>query len=279
MKKGYLILVGCIVLLACAAGASATQVRVTPRQIDSGDTVYVWVSGMPDGQKFSFTAKGSFIVNSGDSFSFETENITIPIVGGEGSFTVKNMNTDTNNIVIGEYEGAPEAGEPPYHELSFTGPTVGDVFTGVHAFDDMETGEVTVLWEGMAIGNTKSIFTLNSRKLEGPRSFVIPITVTADHPGVVELVFRQNGQPVYRGEVLLSNPSVTGGISVTSKPTGANVYLDGVFQGTTPTGDITGIPTGLHQIKVTKSGYFTVTRNVNVPDGTTTGVYIKLTRK
>ncbi len=280
MKTGYLIFIVCIVLLALASGASATQVTVTPKQIDSGQTINVHVHGMPNGQKFSVTVRGSFIVNSGDAFTFETENITLPIGIGDGKFTVKNMNTADNDIVLEEFNLLPgEEDTNPHNIMTFAGPTVGEVFTGSSNFDELDRGIATVTWGGTALGNVKTTFTMNSRKTDGPRNFDIPITVTADHPGVVEVVFRQNGQPVFRGQVLLSNPSVTGGISVTSKPSGANVYLDGVFQGITPTGDITGIPTGLHQIKVTKSGYFPVTRNVNVPDGSTASVYIKLTRR
>ncbi|MDD1718137.1 MAG: PEGA domain-containing protein [Methanoregulaceae archaeon] len=281
MKTGYLILVGCVIFLAIAASASATQVMVTPKKIDSGDTIYVSVQGMPDGQKFGVTAKGSFIVNSGDTFTFQTENITIPILGGAGSFTVKNKNTAENNIIVGEFENPEEGEEPVFHFITFSGPTIGEVFSGKHNFDDMESGNVNVTWEGMALGDTKSVFTLNSQKLEGPDGFIIPITVYADHPGVVEVVFRQTGQPIYRGEIQLLNPSVTGELSVMSRPTGANVYIDSVFKGMTGAGPlvIDNVPAGMHQIKLTKSGFFPVTRYVNVPDGSTLDVYIKLTRR
>ncbi len=280
MKNGYLILVGCVIFLAIAASASATQVMVTPKKINSGDTVYVSVQGMPDGQKFGVIAKGSFIVNSGDTFSFQTENITIPILGGAGSFTVKNKNTADNNIVVGEFETLLEP-EPVFHSITFAGPTIGEVFSGEHAFDDMENGNINVTWEGTANGNTKSVFCLTSSKISGPGSFTIPITVYADHPGVVEVVFKQSGQPIYSGQVTLINPTVTGDLSVTSRPTGANVYLDGAFEGMTGTVPlvIVNVPTGIHKIKLTKPGYFPVTRTVNVPDGSTLDVYIKLTRK
>ncbi|NYT20376.1 MAG: PEGA domain-containing protein [Methanomicrobiales archaeon] len=46
----------------------------------------------------------------------------------------------------------------------------------------------------------------------------------------------------------------TGTVSVSSTPTGARVSLDGVDRGTTPV-IITGVPTGLHLLKVTLSGY------------------------
>jgi hypothetical protein len=252
---------------------------VTPKKIDSGDTIYVSVQGMPDGQKFGITAKGSFIVNNGDSFTFQTENITIPIHVGNGTFTVKNKNTDDNTIVLGEYNLVPGAlDKGPFHEMTFSGPTIGEVFSGSSHFDELENGIVTASWGGTALGNTKSVFTMNSQKLGGPTGFIIPITVTADHPGVVEVVFRQTGQPVYRGEIELLNPTVTGGLGISSRPSGANVYLDGAFKGMTPR-VINNVVTGLHQIKLTKSGFFPVTRYVNVPDGSTLDVYVKLTRR
>jgi hypothetical protein len=68
---------------------------------------------------------------------------------------------------------------------------------------------------------------------------------------------------------LRSQGAGTGTLSVTSSPVGAEVYLDGVYKGTT-SGEpldslslywdyqpvtITGIPLGLHNLRVTLSGY------------------------
>ncbi len=278
MKTGNLILIGCVLLLAVIAGASATTVTVKPKTIDSGDTITMVVQGMPNGAKFNVIAKGAFHVANGESFNFITENITIPILGGTGSFTVKNKNTTTNNIVVGEYENPEELDETPYHEIAFTDPSVGGEMTATHSFDNMEGGVVTVKWGGSALGPTENIFKINSKKISGPKSFEIPITVTTDHVGKVTLTLKQNGNAIYKGEVTVNNPTQFGAINITSKPSNALVYLDGVYQGLTPQ-EITGIPAGVHKVKVSKSGYYPITRYITIPENEMIYSHFKLTRK
>jgi hypothetical protein len=65
----------------------------------------------------------------------------------------------------------------------------------------------------------------------------------------------------------------TGTVSVSSIPTGARVYLDGVDRGTTPT-TITGVFAGLHRLKVTLSGYHDYSTGVVVQSGKTATVFI-----
>ena len=82
----------------------------------------------------------------------------------------------------------------------------------------------------------------------------------------------------------------TGTLSVTSNPVGADVYLDGVYKGTT-SGEpqyplsliwdyqpvtITGVPTGLHNLRVTLSGYEDYSSWVIIPDDKTVTVHVSL---
>jgi len=55
----------------------------------------------------------------------------------------------------------------------------------------------------------------------------------------------------------------TGIISLSSSPSGASVYLDGKYKGTTPL-ILNGIPIGSHTIKLTKSGYNDFSKTVTV---------------
>ncbi len=84
----------------------------------------------------------------------------------------------------------------------------------------------------------------------------------------------------------------TGTLLVTSNPTGATVYLDGVYKGVTPepvpyTGSgiyirgtiregnglsLTGISAGSHQLRITKEGYLDYRTSVIVTGGETTSV-------
>jgi hypothetical protein len=86
----------------------------------------------------------------------------------------------------------------------------------------------------------------------------------------------------------------TGTILVTSNSQGADVYLDGVYKGVTPERvygsgayirgaipdplTLTGIPAGLHQLKVTKKGYGDYSRSVTVTGGESTFVFAYLKR-
>ena len=62
-----------------------------------------------------------------------------------------------------------------------------------------------------------------------------------------------------------------GSISTSSNPSGANVYLDGAYKGTTPY-TITSVSAGSHTIKLAKYEYEEVTKNVNVIGGGTAHV-------
>jgi len=70
-------------------------------------------------------------------------------------------------------------------------------------------------------------------------------------------------------DVLLE--SLSGSISISSNPSGSNVYLDSSFKGTTPL-TIPNVPIGLHTIKLTKSGYNDISKTVTVSSGQTTTV-------
>jgi hypothetical protein len=79
----------------------------------------------------------------------------------------------------------------------------------------------------------------------------------------------------------------TGTIYVTCNQGGANVYLDGVYEGVTPSGayiigpnllTLSGIPAGLHQLKVAKEGFCDSSIRVIVTEGETSSVFAYLIR-
>jgi hypothetical protein len=63
-------------------------------------------------------------------------------------------------------------------------------------------------------------------------------------------------------------PEKTGSISISSSPTGAEVYLDNEYHGTTPS-TINAVATGNHTIDVRGQGYKTWSQNITVISGTT----------
>jgi hypothetical protein len=74
----------------------------------------------------------------------------------------------------------------------------------------------------------------------------------------------------------LAGSAPTGGLSVTTSPAGAAVYLDGQFAGRTPFA-VANVASGDHRVRVVKDGYLENARVVSVPAGRPTAVEISLT--
>ncbi len=89
---------------------------------------------------------------------------------------------------------------------------------------------------------------------------------------VEESVFVKIGETTYVSKTLKGY----GFIRVDSNPSGAKVYLDGVYKGETPL-FLSKVAEGTHTIKLTKQYYNDVTRTVSVSIGKTTHVYETLT--
>jgi len=63
-------------------------------------------------------------------------------------------------------------------------------------------------------------------------------------------------------------PEKTGSITITSSPSGAEVYLDNEYHGTTP-GTIKDVTAGNHTVEVRENGYKTWSQNISVISGDT----------
>jgi hypothetical protein len=61
-------------------------------------------------------------------------------------------------------------------------------------------------------------------------------------------------------------PDKTGSVTINSSPSGAEVYLDNEYHGTTPAA-IRAIPAGNHTIEIRERGYITWSRNITVTSG------------
>jgi hypothetical protein len=89
-------------------------------------------------------------------------------------------------------------------------------------------------------------------------------------------VIRNVSVSVGETQTLHENLTGYGPLSISSNPPGANVYLDGVYKGETPR-NISKVVVGNHTIKLTKSDYFDVIRNVSVSVGETQTLHENLT--
>nr|QNO43811.1 hypothetical protein BPLLOOKG_00037 [Methanosarcinales archaeon ANME-2c ERB4] len=68
----------------------------------------------------------------------------------------------------------------------------------------------------------------------------------------------------------------TGSISISSSPSGADIYLNGVYNGTTPA-TITGVPPGAHTLKLEKYGYVEWLTSVHIKPGVTESITAHMT--
>jgi len=66
-----------------------------------------------------------------------------------------------------------------------------------------------------------------------------------------------------------------GTLAVRSDPPGAEVYVDGVLQGTTPV-DLTGVPAGTHTLELRKAGYIAINESIEIEAGATTEIVREL---
>ena len=75
----------------------------------------------------------------------------------------------------------------------------------------------------------------------------------------------------------LSPKLAYGSLDITSNPSYATIYVDGVNKGTTPK-VISDVPAGFHKIKLVKEGYETYEKTVDVKAGKTTALNATLSR-
>ncbi len=103
-----------------------------------------------------------------------------------------------------------------------------------------------------------------------------PLTITELAPGRHELEVRLAGYQTYYSSFNITARLAT--LVVTSDPTGADIYLDGVHKGkTTETGlTISRVPFGSHSISARLTGYQEATKLVEVRESGPIGILIKL---
>jgi hypothetical protein len=122
--------------------------------------------------------------------------------------------------------------------------------------------------------------------LDGSPKGKTPKTITGVSAGAHTIKLSKSGYnddtrkiSVKTGKTFSINANLrqaTGSISVYSTPSGASVYLDGSYKGTTPK-TITGVSAGAHTIKLVKSGYNDEVRNLlSVKAGKTFSIYVDL---
>jgi hypothetical protein len=170
---------------------------------------------------------------------------------GTGTLSVTSSPVGAEVYLDGVYKGT-TSGEPldslslywDYQPVTITGIPLGlhNLRVTLSGYEDYSS------W--VIISNDKEV---HVRLKVQSGSTTIPTTVPTTIPTIVPTRTPTTvPTTVPTGQLPLSVK--TGTVSVSSTPTGARVFLDGVDRGTTPV-TITGVPMGLHNLRVTLSGY------------------------
>ncbi len=107
----------------------------------------------------------------------------------------------------------------------------------------------------MPVTNATVMLSTNTTPLPGGTTTVLSVTTAT---------------PV--SPALPATQAPVGNITVASSPPGANILIDGVYYGTAP-GNLTGIPTGNHMVRLALSGYYDYEGTIYVLPGQVTHVF------
>ena len=127
--------------------------------------------------------------------------------------------------------------------------------------------------------------------LDNRQTGVTPETIKGISPGTHAVLLTCPGYLPYSQQVTVQAGTVTriyailipkpqdtpstGAIRISSSPTEANIYIDNLFAGVSPT-TIDGIPGGLHQVILLKQGFANYNAQITVTNGTVTDFYAVL---
>jgi hypothetical protein len=266
--KRLILFWGILVVLLALPACSAVAVSVDPHQIGQSGTVTVHYSGLPDDTNCSLRIQAFMDVVPGSDFMFRIGNISMPFTLTDGVFAVKNQNTEYNIITLRDWEeSGEEQFEPSYHEIIFEGPSVNGEYVKQVNYQEDESGTWQLDDSGTAL-NTKSnvvlICTISGIKVSGADDSTIEVPIVASNPGSVKFTITADGEVADSDEIVIGAPvSRSGRIYITTIPTGADVFIDGVFYGMT-SAMIVDVPPGQRVITLTKEGYATWQKIVNV---------------
>lgn len=102
-------------------------------------------------------------------------------------------------------------------------------------------------------------------------TYRVELTKPGHEPYETSVTIKAGNNPLIQAELASSR----GRFVITSKPEGADVYLDGASVGQTPL-ELEDIDPGVHQVGLVKAGYAVVVRTVDTTDGSKGEVTAKL---
>ncbi|WAI00371.1 PEGA domain-containing protein [Methanogenium organophilum] len=133
----------------------------------------------------------------------------------------------------------------------------------------------SVFVNGVYYGDTKPETPLIVSGL-APGSYSVKATLTGYNDAVTSVVVNAGAAtPVSFSLTPLSPDVAVASLRVTSAPSGAQVYLDNVLAGATPV-TVPNIPPGVHEVRVTLTGYLEHRSSVDLSAGETASIDVNL---
>jgi len=227
MLRAVSLLVPLVLLLM--APAAAVSVTLPATEIGPGEPVQVFLSGLPDGSRFSLATEGIFQVLPGEQLRFQLTNLTLPfsLSGGEILVTTENTRQVAFRVKKGDItttlEAFPENG-------TFSKRESRNISAGVYPFmlleadplspDQPVQARIQLQGETQGIQDTSITFSI-----EGIDAGEVAIIVTVD------------------GERYLDERITIGGRDEIRSPDG-RAFLEGIPGATLVMGDNRPLPEG-----------------------------------
>lgn len=264
------------VVLTLVGTVGAVSVSVSPLHVAPDGTITVTVQDMPDGTECTMSWE-VYVDEPGPDFQWNIVGLTFPINLEKADFRVTNQNTVTNKFTL--VNDVPDWGD---RELILEGNSVNGIWTGSFAVpkrDFINGSWPTIQNEGTMVAGKSSVLTLlqwhgtkmanpriASQTNGGPDDFSQSFSFSGIESGEVKFTILANGVNIETDTVVIGSPySPTGSILVRSNTMGAQIYLDGVSYGTTPTMFVIGnVPPGLRTMTLEKDGEVIFSKQIRV---------------
>ena len=253
-------------------GVSAVTMSISPHHVNQGEMVTITVQGLQDGSDVTMNWEVFLDQVPGSQFHWEILGLTFPINLDEAGFRITNQNTVQNNVTL--TNDVPGYGS---RTLVLSGQSVNGIWSAGHENDFINGTWPIILNEGTVLPGKTSVLSLiewhgtkmanpriPSQVNGGPRDFVIPLSFSGVSGGTIRVSITVDGDLVLSDMVTIGRPmSRTGNIYAASTPSGADLFIDGIYYGTTPR-IVRNVPPGLRTVKVSLTGYRDYEQQVRV---------------
>ena len=216
---------------------------------------------------------------------YRTASISFNLIESHGTISISSAPSSANIYLDGTFKGTTPLTIPNVpigsHTIKLTKSGYNDVSKTV----TVSSGRTTTVSESLNVQTGSIKVTSNPSGaniyLDGTFKGTTPKTISNVPTDSHTIKLTKSGYNDISKTVTVSSSQTTtvseslnvqtGSIKVTSNPSGANIYLDGTFKGTTPT-TLSSVPIGSHVIEITKSGYNDISKTVTVSSSHTTYV-------